>query len=73
MSEFIKCDGCGRMTKKDLINGPREWSTIEITIHRNNSIFGEDLSIYHVCPECRKNVLEVLSFSEIEHAGARRL
>ena len=73
MSEFIKCDGCGKMAKKDLINGPKGWSTVEITTHRDNSIFGEDVSTYHVFPECHKNVLEVLSLSETDHAGARRL
>ena len=63
MSEFIKCDGCGRMAKKDLTNGPREWSTIEITTHRNNGIFGEDPSTYHVCPECHK---------ELEQGGCKK-
>ena len=73
MSEFIKCDGCGRMAKKDLINGPREWSTIEITTHRNNGLFGEDPSTYHVCPECRKEIMKTLAFRGIDDAGARRL
>lgn len=59
MSEFIKCDGCGRMTEKDLINGPKEWSTVEITTHRNNSIFGENVSKYHVCPECREEIMRI--------------
>lgn len=62
MSEFIKCDGCGKMIEKDLINGPKGWSTVEIDTHRCNSIFGnlgEDISEYHVCPECRNEIMKI--------------
>ena len=72
MSEFIKCDGCGRMAKKEG-DAAEDWSIIVIKTCHGNSLFGDDYKSYHACPECRKNLLEVLSLSEIESAGTRRL
>ena len=72
MSEFIKCDGCGRMTKKKG-DAAENWSIVAIKTCHPKSFFGDDYKGYHVCPECRKKVIELFPFADIEQAGGRKL
>jgi len=73
MSEFIKCDGCGKMIKKKG-DAAEDWSIIGIKTCRGKLYAGNVYEEYHVCPSCHQKIMdEILSLSGIEHAGVRRL
>lgn len=72
MSEYIKCDGCGRMTKK-VGDAAKDWSIIAIQTCHGNSLFGDNYKGYHVCPKCREDVIKLFPFANVSQAGGRRL